>query len=155
VDAWTGAGDGWFRAPRTLPLLFLLLRSKRLSGKKDPSRVYMALLARHVDSGLVEVTNEAELAYESGYTGQRAVRTWQERMLLLQELGLIRIRPSGNQKYRYVVLSEGIHHRPDDECLEIFDRCKAAFEYVFRELQVQIEDARAYMTSLGAIGVKK
>jgi hypothetical protein len=101
---WTGEGDGWFKAPRTLPLLFLLLRTKRLSGREDPSRVYLALLARHMDSGVVEVTNEADLAYESGYGGQRAVHTWQERMQLLSKLGLIKIRPSGNQKYRYVLL---------------------------------------------------
>lgn len=44
--------------------------------------------------------------------------------------------------------SEGIHHRDEDECLEIFDRCKASFEYVFRELDVQIEDAKAYIASL-------
>jgi hypothetical protein len=66
--------------------------------------VYLALLARHWDSGIVEVTNEAELAYESGYTGQRAVHTWRERMRLLGELGLIKVRASGNQKYRYVLL---------------------------------------------------
>jgi len=57
-----------------------------------------------MDNGVIEVTNEADLAYESGYTGQRATRTWQERMQLLSTLGLIKIRPSGNQKYRYVLL---------------------------------------------------
>jgi hypothetical protein len=51
--------------------------------------------------------------------------------------------------------SEGIHHRSEDECLAIFDRCKAAFEYVFRELDVQIEDAKAYVEALGAISPKK
>jgi hypothetical protein len=44
--------------------------------------------------------------------------------------------------------SDGIHNRSEDECLEIFDRCKASFEYVFRELDVQIEDAKAYIASL-------
>lgn len=102
---WTGKNaTGWFFAPRTLPLLMLLLRSKHLSGKKDPSRVYLALLARHVDSEMVEIVNEADLAYESGYTGQRATRTWQERMQLLAKLGLIKIQASGNQQYRYVLL---------------------------------------------------
>lgn len=102
---WTGKdATGWFFAPRTLPLLLLLLRSKGLSGRKDPSRVYLALLARHVDSGIVEIANEADLAYESGYTGQRAIRTWQERMQLLAKLGLIKIQPSGNQQYRYILL---------------------------------------------------
>ena len=48
--------------------------------------------------------------------------------------------------------SDGIHHRSEDECLTIFDRCKAAFEFVFRELDVQVEDAKAYLEALGAIG---
>jgi hypothetical protein len=51
--------------------------------------------------------------------------------------------------------SDGIHNRTEDECLEIFDRCKAAFEYVFRELDVQVEDAKAYLQSLRGIGQKK
>jgi len=51
--------------------------------------------------------------------------------------------------------SDGIHDRSEDECLAIFDRCKAAFEYVFRELDVQAEDAKAYLEALGAIGQKK
>ena len=117
---WTGRNaTGWFFAPRTLPLLLLLLRSKGLSGRKDPSRVYLALLARHVDNGVIEIAQEADLAYESGYTGQRAVRTWQERMQLLADLGLIKIQPSGNQKYRFVLLVhpslaiEKLKKRPD------------------------------------------
>lgn len=44
--------------------------------------------------------------------------------------------------------SEGMHHKSDDECLDIFDRCRGAFEYVFRQLVVEIEDARAYMADL-------
>lgn len=44
--------------------------------------------------------------------------------------------------------SDGIHNRTEDECLEIFDLCKTSFEYVFRELDVQIEDAKAYIASL-------
>jgi hypothetical protein len=49
---------------------------------------------------------------------------------------------------------DGIHNRSEDECLEILDRCKAAFEYVFRELDVQIEGAKAYLAALSAIGPK-
>ena len=44
--------------------------------------------------------------------------------------------------------SDGIHNHTEDKCIEIFDQCKSAFEYVFRELDVQIEDAKAYIASL-------
>jgi hypothetical protein len=51
--------------------------------------------------------------------------------------------------------SEGIHHRSENECLDIFDKCKAAFEYVFRELEVQVEDAKAYLQAIDVIGQKR
>lgn len=107
AKAWTGENSkGWFRAPRTLPLLLGLLRSKKLSGRQDPSSVYLGLWARHFDSGVVEITNEIEMAYEAGYTGGRALRTWQERMALLQKHGFIKCQEIANQKHRYVLMVE-------------------------------------------------
>ena len=81
-------------------------RSKKLSGRQDPSSVYLGLWARHFDSGVVEITNEMEMAYEAGYTGGRALRTWQERMALLQKHGFIRCQEAANQKHRYVLMLE-------------------------------------------------
>ena len=104
-DAWTGANEkGWFRAPRTLPLLLSLMRSKALSGRLDPSPVYLELLARHFDGGVIEMVHEADHAYAAGYTGRRAIRSWQERMKLLEKLGFIRVKTIGNQKYKYVLI---------------------------------------------------
>lgn len=104
-DAWTGANEkGWFRAPRTLPLLLSLMRSKTLSGRLDPSPVYLELLARHIDGGVIEMVHEADHAYAAGYTGRRAVRSWQERIKLLEKLGFIRVKTLGNQKYKYVLI---------------------------------------------------
>lgn len=104
-DAWTGDNEkGWFRAPRTLPLLLGLLGEKGLSGKFDPIKVYLELLARHMDGGVIEMTNEADHAYAAGYFGQRGVRTWQERMNTLEKLGVIKTKQIGNQKFKYVLL---------------------------------------------------
>ena len=103
--AWTGENEkGWFRAPRTLPLILKLLSSKDMSGNSDPSRVYIDLLARHRDSGLVEMSAEGDHAYAVGYTDKRGIRTWQERMKLLEELGFIKSKAGGIQLYRYVLL---------------------------------------------------
>lgn len=103
-DAWTGVNElGWFRAPRTLPLLLSLMRSKSLSGRVDPTQVYLELLARHIDGGIVEMAHEADYAYAAGYMGSRSVRTWQERMKLLEKLGFIRVKHIG-QRCRYVLI---------------------------------------------------
>jgi hypothetical protein len=104
-DAWTGEKDkGWFRAPRTLPLILELLSSKGLSGSLDLTRVYIELLARHIDGGIVEMTDQDSHAYAAGYFGSRAVRTWQERMKKLEEVGFIKSVKVANQKYKYILL---------------------------------------------------
>jgi hypothetical protein len=104
--AWTGdkPETGWFRAPRTLPLVLMLLSDKGISGKSDLSGVYLELLARHRDSGIVEMTSPGEHSYGAGYSGARGIRTWQERMKILEELGFIKSKESGNQQYKYVLL---------------------------------------------------
>src|SRR5258706_2139168 len=79
--AWTGEGEkGWFRAPRTLPLVLALLSQKELSGSFDPGRVYLDLLARHRDSGIVDIALDEEHSFSSGYSGTPANRTSKERM---------------------------------------------------------------------------
>jgi hypothetical protein len=50
--AWTGTGNGWFRGPRTLPLILGLLSQKDLTGGRDVASVYLELLARHMDAGV-------------------------------------------------------------------------------------------------------
>jgi hypothetical protein len=104
--AWTGdkPETGWFRAPRTLPLILMLLSDKGISGKSDLSGVYLELLARHRDSGIVEMMSPGEHSYGAGYSGARGIRTWQERMKILEELGFIKTKESGNQQYKYVLL---------------------------------------------------
>ena len=104
-DAWTGENEkGWFYAPRTLPLLLNLIASKKVSGKCDPSKVYLELWARHMGGGVIEMRHEGDHAYAAGYKGRRGIRTWQERMNLLEQNGIIKTKQIGNQKYKYVLL---------------------------------------------------
>jgi hypothetical protein len=103
--AWTGADEkGWFRAPRTTPLVLALMSSKELSGNSDPTRVYMELMARQIDGGIVEIESEASHAFAAGYEGTRAIRTWQERMRTLERMGFIKIKAIGNQLFKYVLI---------------------------------------------------
>ena len=66
----------------------MLLSDKSLSGNKDPGRVYLELLARHRDAGVVEMVTAEEHSYAAGCSGNRGVRTWQVRVKLLEALGL-------------------------------------------------------------------
>lgn len=42
--------------------------------------------------------------------------------------------------------SEGIHAKSDEECVEIFDRCRAIFEFVFGKMKIEVEDAKKFVT---------
>lgn len=104
-DLWTGDGEkGWFSVPRSLPLVLALLSSKEISKKHDPSSVYLELLSRQRGEGVIEMAHEEEHAFAAGYVGTRAVRTWQERMKILEENGFIKTLQVGNQRYKYVAI---------------------------------------------------
>ncbi len=106
LDVWTGGehDKGWFKAPRTLPLVLALIQSKSLTGSSDPTTVYLELLSRQFGEGVVEIQNEAEHAYAAGYTSSRAIRTWQDHMRCLEKLGFIRIKGIGKHAFKYVAL---------------------------------------------------
>lgn len=138
-ELWTGEDEkGWFRAPRTLPLILALLATREISENKDPCKVYLELLSRHIDGGVVEMEHEADHAFASGYEGQRAVRTWQERMHLLDDLGFIRTVPIGNQQYKLVAL---VH--PTVAIQQLYDKgkIKAHWWNAYCERKAQTREA--------------
>ena len=137
-DAWTGENEkGWFKAPRTLPLILELLSSKELSGNYDPSGVYLELLSRHIDGGIVEMTDEAAHAYGAGYFGPRAVRSWHERMKVLEKNGFILTKRIGNQRYKYVLI---VH--PTVAVQRLRERAKVndVLWDAFRARQIEVKD---------------
>ena len=97
---------GFIKATRALPLVLGLLGSKEISGDRDPSRVYLELLGRCMDSGIVELGSEAEHAYAAGYTTDRGVRTWRERMDILEAAGFIKSKGLPGQKRKWVLLMD-------------------------------------------------
>ena len=94
--------DGYSTVPRTLPLIMTLMNL--LEGAADASRVYGELWSRVSDEGFIELADDADHAYASGYVSPRGVRTWGERMQLLVKLGFIQVKPRGSRRYGYVLL---------------------------------------------------
>jgi len=50
--------------------------------------------------------------------------------------------------------SDGLHSKSEEECVEIFDRVRKVFEYVFGNLNVRIEEARDFVKSLEGLQPK-
>lgn len=62
-----------------------------MSKGKPLSATYFTLWCWARDAQVVDVVSATELAFESGFTGQRMESTWRERMRRLEELGFIQI----------------------------------------------------------------
>jgi hypothetical protein len=103
--AWSSEGEvGFFQVPKTVSLLMKLIGSKDISGKKNAADVYLELWSNDWGQGLIEVGNESDHAFAAGYEGTRAVRTWRERIRILERAGFIRVKPDGNREIGFILL---------------------------------------------------
>lgn len=94
--------DGWLSVPRSLPLLMKIMDD--LSKGKPVSSVYFDLWCRTYDDSFVIANKTREMAFFSGYTGERAERTWMSRMRILHDLGFIDIQEGPNGPISYVLV---------------------------------------------------
>jgi hypothetical protein len=64
----------------------------------------MALWHHVFDEAMVTIDNPRMFALESGFTGERAERTWKDRMKILTELGFIEAKPGASGDYNYILI---------------------------------------------------
>lgn len=107
-DLWLRKKDvGFTTIPRTLPLISRIM--DQLSGKGRPvSSTYLALWCWVFDEGFVEIKDPTMLAFESGFSGNRAHHTWKARMKLLEEIGFIKSKPGFSNDFQYIVIMNPI-----------------------------------------------
>ncbi len=67
------------------------------------------------------------------------------------------LRPGGRNPLDMLhdIASEGIHAKPDEECIEIFDKSRLALEYVLKNLQVGGAEAKAFVKELHELDRRK
>jgi len=94
---------GFTTVPRTMPLIMSIIDS--MSKGKPLSSTYLELWCRAHDECLVTLTRQEELAFHAGFSGQRALTTWRDRVRTLAELGFIETKPgpSGNLSYALIL----------------------------------------------------
>lgn len=93
---------GFTTIPRTMPILMSIIDD--LSKNKPCGQTYFALWCRAFDEALLVIENPSSLAAESGFGGERAVSTWQQRMKTLKELGFIDSRDGNSGAFHYVII---------------------------------------------------
>lgn len=95
--------DGWLNIPRAMPLILRIMDMLAPKGK-PVSQTYLDLWCRTFDDSFVIVSKPREMAYYSGFTGERAERTWATRMNLLRDLGFIDIQAGVHGSINYVLV---------------------------------------------------
>jgi hypothetical protein len=100
---------GWSKMPRYIAVILRALQ-KNASKGYDLGAVYLELLARNEEEGIVEIVKEEEHAYLSGYKANaRGVRSWRERVRMLEQLGFIEAYPRGVARIDQVIVRHPRH----------------------------------------------
>jgi hypothetical protein len=96
--------QGFTTLPRTMPLIlramdFLAPKGKPVGG------VFLELWCRTFDEMMIILDKPHEMAFASGFAGQRAVQTWGERIDILAKLGFIKLAagPYGARSYALIL----------------------------------------------------
>ena len=94
--------DGWLSVPRAMPLLMRIMDN--LSKGKPVSSTYLDLWCRTYDDSFIIANKSREMAFFSGFSGERAERTWTTRMRILAGLGFINIAEGPSGPISYVLI---------------------------------------------------
>jgi len=100
---WTRTtNDGYSTIPRTFPIVMQAIDHQ---SKGTPAgHTLFCLWARSPDHPLVTIENPAIFAHEAGFSGERAVHTWRQKMKKLEELNFIMSVKGASGDYHYVLL---------------------------------------------------
>ena len=93
---------GFTTIPRTMPLIMNIIDA--LTKNKPAGQVYFVLWCRTFDQSLLVIDNPMTLAFEAGFTGERALSTWKDRMRSLVELGFIAAKEGPTGQHHFVLL---------------------------------------------------
>jgi len=99
--------DGWLSVPRPMPLLLQIMDN--LTKGKPVSAVYLDLWCRTYDDSFVVVNKSREMAFFSGFMGERAERTWMTRIRTLEKLKFIEVQDGPNGPISYVLILNPYH----------------------------------------------
>ena len=94
--------QGFTTIPRTMPIILSIIDD--LTKGAPASSTYLELWCRAYDEMYISLARPDELAFYSGFTGQRARRTWIDRIRKLRDLGFIRVAAGSSGELSHAVI---------------------------------------------------
>lgn len=116
---------------------------------------YIRRVVEDKTNALIEVVEE--LAKVSRISAEEVAKirsareektTYDQKLRLASEAIPLTLRPDGVNPLGllYGFVSEGIHGRSEEECLQITDEIRDVFEYVFGQLRAQVDNQKDFVT---------
>ena len=97
----TARTKGYSSMPRTIPLIGAM--ADLMAGKGKPvASTYLELWCRADEQGFVNVSKHGDVSFASGFSGERGVSTWKQRIRKLEALGFISIKSGSSGDIHYV-----------------------------------------------------
>ncbi|WP_157683824.1 hypothetical protein [Brevundimonas diminuta] len=93
---------GFTTLPKTYPYIAKIMDD--LSKGFPLSSTYLALWCSTWDNAFVRLNRPADMAFAAGFSGERAERTWTDRMKRLERLGFVETKPSGASKFGFAFI---------------------------------------------------
>lgn len=93
---------GFTTIPRTMSLIMEIIDS--LSKNQPAGQAYFVLWCYVFYESFVTIESPLVLASEAGFSGERALSTWKQRMKKLQELGFIDAKEGASGDFHYVLI---------------------------------------------------
>lgn len=122
---------GFTTMPRTMAYLMNIIDT--LTKGQPAGMTYLTIWCRLFTPGIVALASEKQMAFEAGFTGERAVDTWRKRMRHLKKHGFIDYKPSTDHDFHWVLVLNP-HHVVSRLGNKVQERYRAAW----RERAIEI-----------------
>ena len=107
-DLWLRLkNDGFSTLPRSMPLIMSIMDGMNKGHRV--SAVYLDLWCTVMDEMFVQLKGKEAMAFYAGFEGERALRTWRDRMRRLANDGFIGIKPGPFGEMSYAIIYNPYH----------------------------------------------
>lgn len=123
---WDRKNAGGFTTmPRTMSYLINIIDT--LTKGQPAGMTYLTIWCRLFYPGIVALASEKQMAFEAGFTGERAVDTWRKRMRHLKKLGFIDYKAGTDHDFQWVLVFNP-HHVVSRLGAKVQERYRAAWK---------------------------
>jgi hypothetical protein len=122
---------GFTTMPRTMAYLMNII--DKLTKGQPAGMTYLTIWCRLFSPGIVSLASEKQMAFEAGFTGERAVDTWRKRMRHLKKLGFIDYKPTTDHDFQWVLV-----FNPHHVILRLGSKVQERYRTAWRERAIEI-----------------